>query len=112
MERNVSWIRAAQKDFDKFPDAVRIQMLRALQIAADGQMADICKPMKGLGAGVLEIRVAYRTNAYRTVYAVKLGDDVYVVHAFQKRSTTGIKTPQKEVDLIKSRLKQLKEALK
>lgn len=112
MERRVSWVKAAQRDFSKFPDAVRAQMLRALQIAADGQMADICKPMKGLGAGVLEVRVAYRTNAYRTVYAVKLGQDVYVVHAFQKRSTTGIKTPQKEIDLIKRRLSQIKEGLK
>ena len=112
MERNISWINAAQRDFKKFPDAVQIQMQRALTVAAAGQMADICKPMKGLGAGVLEVRVAYRTNAYRTIYAVKLGKDVYVVHAFQKRSTTGIKTPTKEVDVIKLRLKRLKEELK
>lgn len=87
-------------------------MANALHIAALGQKADIAKPMKGLGAGVLEIRVAYRTNAYRTMYAVKLGEDVYVLHAFQKRSTTGIKTPQKEIDVIKSRLKGLKEKLR
>jgi len=111
MERNISWIKPAERDFGKFPERVQMQMARALQVAALGQMADICKPMKGLGAGVLEVRVAYRTNAYRTIYAVKLGEDVYVVHAFQKRSTTGIKTPKKEVDLIKSRLKRLKEEL-
>ncbi len=88
-----------------------MQMGRALHIAALGQMADIAKPMKGLGAGVLEVRVAYRTNAYRTIYAVKLGEDVYVIHAFQKRSNTGIKTPKKEIDVIKTRLKRLKEEL-
>lgn len=111
MERNISWIKAAQRDFTKFPEAVRTQMLRALYIAASGQMADTCKPLKGLGTGVLEVRIAYQTNAYRTVYAVKLDEDVYVIHAFQKRSTTGIKTPTKEVEVIKTRLKRLKEVL-
>lgn len=111
MERNISWVKSAKRNFGKFPEPVQKQMGRALQIAALGQIADICKPMKGLGAGVLEVRVAYKTNAYRAVYAVKLGKDVYVVHAFLKRSTTGIKTPKKEVDLIKSHLKRLKEEL-
>lgn len=87
-------------------------MMRALEIAAAGQMADIAKPMKGLGTGVFEIRVSYRTDAYRTMYAVKLGDDIYVLHAFQKRSTIGIKTQQKDIDLIKGRLKQLKEQVR
>jgi phage-related protein len=112
MERRLSWIKAAKRDFEDFPEAVRMQMLRALEIAVAGQMADIAKPMKGLGTGVFEIRVSYRTDAYRTIYAVKIGDDVYVVHAFQKRSITGIKTPQKDIDLIKGRLKQLKELLR
>jgi phage-related protein len=112
MERNISWIKAAKRDFEDFPDAVQIQMMQALEIAAAGQMADLAKPMKGLGTGVFEIRVSYSTDAYRTIYAVKLGDDVFVVHAFQKRSTIGIKTPQKEIDLIKGRLKQLKEQVR
>ncbi len=112
MERNISWVKAAKREFQKFPKQVQLQMGRALHIAALGQKADIAKPMKGLGAGVLEVRVAYKTNAYRTMYAVKLGNDVYVVHAFQKRSNTGIKTPQKEIDVIKSRLKGLKEELR
>jgi phage-related protein len=46
------------------------------------------------------------------VYAVQLGDDIWVVHAFQKKSTQGIKTPQREIDLIKDRLKRLKEVLR
>ena len=112
MERNISWVKAAKRDFEDFPDTVQIQVLRGLEIAAAGQMADFAKPMKGLGAGVFEIRVSFHTDAYRTIYAVKLGDDVYVLHAFQKRSWTGIKTPQKEIDLIKRRLKQLKDQLR
>ncbi len=111
MNRNISWIKSAKRDFMKFPKQVQLQMGRALHIAALGQMADICRPMKGLGPGVLEVRVSHRTNAFRTIYAVKLGKDIYVIHAFQKKSSAGIKTPKKEIDLIKSRIKRLKEEL-
>lgn len=87
-------------------------MLRALTIAAEGSKSDIAKPMKGLGPGVYEIALAYRSDAYRTVYAVKLGEDIWVVHAFQKKSSKGTKTPKREVDLIRSRISQLKEQLR
>ena len=87
-------------------------MLRALTIAAEGSKSDIAKPMKGLGPGVYEIALAYRSDAYRTIYAVKLGEDIWVVHAFQKKSTKGTKTPKREVDLIRSRIRQLKEQLR
>ena len=68
--------------------------------------------MKGFGSGVLEIALPYRGNAFRVVYAVQLGDELWVVHAFQKKSTQGIKTPKHEIDLIKDRLKRLKEMLR
>jgi phage-related protein len=51
-------------------------------------------------------------NAFRVVYAVQIGDDLWVIHAFQKKSTKGIKTPQREIELIEDRLKKLKEMLK
>jgi phage-related protein len=57
------------------------------------------------------IALPYRSDAYRVVYAVQLGDAVWVLHAFQKKSTKGIATPLKEVDLIKTRLKRLEEML-
>ncbi len=84
-------------------------MLTALDIAALGGKADIAKPMKGLGPGVMEIALAYRSDAYRVIYAVQIGDEIWVIHAFQKKSTKGISTPQKELDLIKARLKRIKE---
>jgi len=86
--------------------------LAALTIAADGGKADVAKPMKGMGAGVFEIALPYRGNAFRVVYAVQLGSDLWVVHAFQKKSTQGVKTPKHEIDLIVERLKRLKEALR
>lgn len=67
--------------------------------------------MRGMGSGVFEIALPFRGNAFRVVYAVQLADDIWVVHAFQKKSTPGIKTPTREVDLIKDRLKWLKEML-
>jgi phage-related protein len=81
----------------------------ALEIAAVGQMADIAKPMKGLDSGVFEIALPHRGDAYRAVYAVKIGTDLWVVHAFQKKSTQGIKTPKHEIDVIRERLTRLKE---
>ncbi|MBP2460615.1 MULTISPECIES: type II toxin-antitoxin system RelE/ParE family toxin [unclassified Rhizobium] len=109
--REIAWINAALKDFGAFPEAVQDRMKDALAIAGMGQKADIAKPMKGLGSGVFEIALSYRKNAYRAVYAVQIGNALWVVHAFQKKSTTGIGTPQKDLDLIRARLKRLEEML-
>jgi phage-related protein len=68
--------------------------------------------MYGLGPGVFEIVLRFRGDAFRVVYAVQLADEIWVVHAFQKKSTKGVKTPKREIDLIKDRLKRLKEMLR
>jgi len=68
--------------------------------------------MKGLGSGVFEIALPHKGNAFRVVYAVQLDDDLWVIHAVQRKSTRSIKTPGHENDLIKERLKQLKENLR
>jgi phage-related protein len=67
--------------------------------------------MLGLGRGVFEIALRFRGNAFSVVYAVQVATEVWVVHAFQKKSTQGVKTPQREIELIKDRLKRLKEML-
>ena len=110
--RPVTWVRSALKEFEKFPEGAQAICLTALTIAAEGGKADIAKPMKGLGSGVFEIVLAYRGDAFRVVYAVQLGEEVWVVHAFQKKSTQGMKIPQREIDLVKERLKRLKETLR
>ena len=86
--------------------------MSALTIAAEGGKADTAKPFKGVDGGVFEIALRHHGNAYRVIYAVQLGADLWVVHAFQKKSKSGIKTPQVEVNLIRERLKRLKEALR
>ena len=110
--RPISWVRAAFKEFESFPEGAKSICLAALTIAAEGSKADIAKPMHGLGSGVFEIALAFRGDAFRVVYAVQLGDEIWVVHTFQKKSTQGIKTPKHEIDLIKDRLKRLKEMLR
>jgi phage-related protein len=110
--RPVSWIKAALREFETFPEGARSICLAALTIAAEGGKADISKPMLGLGPGVFEIALRFRGDAFRVVYAVQIAEELWVVHAFQKKSTQGIKTPHHEIDLIKDRLKRLKEMLR
>ncbi|MBB1247409.1 type II toxin-antitoxin system RelE/ParE family toxin [Rhizobium sp. G21] len=107
----MSWIKPARREFEAFPAAAQLEILTALDIAAQGQKAIIAKPLKGIDGGVFEIALPFRGDAFRVIYAVKIGDDIWVVHAFQKKSKTDIKTPQHEIDLIKRRVRQLREAL-
>jgi phage-related protein len=109
--RPISWIGAARKEFEKFPQEAQSICLTALTVAAEGGKADIAIPMQGLGAGVFEIALPFRGDAFRVVYAVRIGADLWVVHAFQKKATHGIKTPKHEIDLIADRLRRLKETL-
>jgi phage-related protein len=110
--RPISWIKGARKDFEDFPQGAQLDMAWALTILAEGRMPDIAKPLTGFGSGVMELALKHRGDAFRVVYALQIGDDIWVIHAFQKKSKTGIKTPKQELDLIHERLKRLKERLK
>jgi phage-related protein len=87
-------------------------MARALTILAEGRMPDIAKPLTGFGSGVMELALKHRGDAFRVVYALQIEDDIWVVHAFQKKSKSGIKTLKQDIDLIGERLRRLKELLK
>jgi len=108
----ISWIRGALKEFEEFPEGAKSICLAALTIAAEGGKADVAGPMRGMGSGVFEIALPFRGDAFRVVYAVQLTEEIRVVHAFQRKSTQGIKTPKRELDLITDRLKRLKELLR
>ena len=110
--RPVSWIASARRDFDNFPADARDTIVDALTMAAAGGMAGIAKPLKGLGSGIFEIALRNRGNAFRTVHAVQIHDDLWVIHVFRKKSTKGIKTPKHEIELIMARLKRLQETLR
>jgi len=91
--RPVSWIRATLKEFNAFRTESRSVFLMALTAAAEGGKANIAKPCTGLGSGVLEIALPFRRDAFRVVYAVRLAEELWVVHSFPKKSTKRIKTP-------------------
>lgn len=109
--RQISWIKAAKRNFEAFPQSARDRVLDALTIIAAGGMPGWAKPLKGFGAGVLELALRHQGDAYRVVYALQIGTDIWIVHAFQKKSKTGIKTPKAETSLVAQRLKRLKELL-
>ena len=80
-----------------------------MSVAQFGGKHPSAKPWKGAGSVIFEIVGDYRSDAYRAIYTVKFGDAVYVLHAFQKKSPSGIRTPRKDVELVARRLKQAQQ---
>lgn len=111
MNKRISWVKQARKAYLGFPDPVIDDMDAALFAAARGERTGTVKQMKHLGLGVFEIALRYRKDAYRTVYCAEIDNDIWVVHAFQKKSNKGIATPKPDIDVIRLRLKRLKEQL-
>ena len=105
-EKPLHWVGSAKKDYLGFPIQVQSEMGYALGLAQFGAKHPNAKPWKGEGAGVFEIVENYRGDTYRALYTVRFGGAVYVLHAFQKKSTHGIKTPAADVRLISMRLKR------
>lgn len=107
--RKVDWVGDSHKRIKEFPEDVQWSIGNALRLVQDGETPTNVKPFKGVGGGVFEIVERHRGNAYRAVYAVQIGEKIYVLHVFQKKSKTGIKTPKPDVDLIKQRYHQAQE---
>ncbi|RJP33234.1 MAG: type II toxin-antitoxin system RelE/ParE family toxin [Candidatus Omnitrophota bacterium] len=111
-KRIVSWIKPAWKDFQSFPHSVQIEIRTALTVVAEGKKPDLAKALKGFGSGVFEIALRDRTGAYRVVYALQIGEEIWGLHAFQKKSKFGIRTPKPDIELIRERIKRVRERLK
>jgi phage-related protein len=106
----VAWVGSSYKDFTAFPQAIQQEMGHALYLAQTGRMHVSAKPLKGFGdAGVVELVEHDRQGTYRAVYTVKFEGAVYVLHAFQKKSKTGIRTPREDIELVRRRLKIAEE---
>ena len=110
--RPLVWLGDSRRNIQVFPLGARKLVGDELQLVQFGGMPKDTKPFHGVGSGVFEIAIAYESNAYRAVFAVQLGAKIYVLHAFQKKSKSGVKTPQKDIDLIKRRYKEAKELAK
>ena len=107
--RPVIWLGNSRKNLQEFPKKVRSDMGAALFAAQCGETATHVKPFKGVGSGIFEIAERYSKDAYRLIYAVQIGEKLYVLHVFQKKSKSGITTPNSDVDLIKKRYKEAQE---
>jgi phage-related protein len=104
-ERPLIWIRSSLKDLESFPKEVQEQVGYALSAAQFGGKHPTAKPWKGEGSGVFEVVEDHRVDTYRAVYLVRFANAVYVLHAFQKKSTKGIATSQADEELITQRLR-------
>ena len=107
--RPLFWEGSAKRDFMEFPLPVRKDLGVALFVVQLGATPQSPKPWKGLGSGVYELVDDHRGDTYRAVYTVKIAGNVHVLHAFQKKSKSGIKTPKADVDLVERRLKAVLE---
>ncbi|MEO6810757.1 MAG: type II toxin-antitoxin system RelE/ParE family toxin [Isosphaeraceae bacterium] len=99
----------AKRNLQAFPKGAQKLIGDELQLIQFGIILKDAKPLKGIGSGVFEIALRSQGDAYRTVFAVQLGERIYVLHAFQKKSKTGVATPKPDMDLIKQRYKEAKE---
>ena len=107
-DRPLHWVGSAKKDLLGFPDDVVSDVGYAIGVVQQGGMPPSAKHWKGEGAGVLEIVEDHRGDTFRVVYTVRFEQAIYVLHSFQKKSPSGIKTANTDVELIHERLKLAK----
>lgn len=109
-QKEIIWIGSSKKDLIEFPSEVQDEMGYGLDLAQQGSKHPNAKPFKIKGeSGVFEIVSDFNTDTFRAVYAINIDERLYVLHSFKKKSKTGIKTPQPDIDLIKRRLSKAKE---
>jgi len=104
-ERPLHWIGSSLKDIRRFPPQVQRTAGFALSAAQHGGKHPSAKPWKGEGPGVLEVVADFDGDTYRAIYTVRFEQAVYVLHAFQKKSSHGIATRQSDVALVRARMK-------
>lgn len=105
-EKPLFWIGSSREDLLAFPETVKDEIGTALSVAQFGGKHPSVKPWRGEGPGVFEVVEDHRGDTYRAVYTVRFEKAVYVLHAFQKKSPSGIRTAKKDIDLIKRRLNE------
>jgi phage-related protein len=106
--KKVVWLGSSLKDLRGLPEAVQNDVGYALWRVQEGKQHQDIKLLKGL-SGVYEIGIDYDRDTYRAVYTVNIGEVIYVLHVFKKKSKKGIALPKEDADLIQSRLKWAKE---
>ncbi len=111
LPKPIIWIGSSLRDLRKLPSAVRREIGHALHMEEVGERSHKAKMLKGF-SGVIEIVSDYVTNTYRAVYAIKIDNNIYVLHVFKKKSKRGIATTKRDLDKIKRRLQIAKHIAK
>jgi len=109
MLRSVVWLGNSKKQLREFPKGAQKLLGDELQLIQFGGMPKDAKPFKGVGSGVIELALRYTSDAYRVVLAAQIGERIYILRAFQKKSKRGIETPKQDADLVKQRYAQAQE---
>jgi phage-related protein len=107
-EKPLHWVGTSKRDLLEFPEEVVDNIGYALGVVQYGGRPLSAKPWKGLGAGVSEIVEADASGTYRAVYTVRFREAIYVLHAFQKKSPSGIRTARPDIERVAQRLKAAK----
>jgi len=104
-EKPLHWVGSSKRDLLAFPDEVVDDLGYALSVVQHGGMPPSAKAWKGEGPGVFELVEDHRGDAFRVVYTVRFEKAVYVLHCFQKKSPSGVRTARQDVVLIHERLR-------
>ena len=104
-ERPLHWVGSAKRDLLDFPEEVVDEFGYGLGVVQMGGHPPAAKPWKGEVSGVFELVEDFRGDTYRVAYTVRFAKAIYVLHCFQKKSPSGIRTAQPDVDLIHERLR-------
>ena len=108
--RPVIWVGTSRKDLRSFPEPVQDHVGYALYVAQCGGRHRDAKPLTGFGgAGVVEVVRDFRGDTFRAVYTLRYAGAVYILHAFQKKSKTGRKTPQPDIEMVRQRLREAEQ---
>jgi len=108
-ERPLFWMGSSKDDLMAFPEPVQDEIGTALSVAQFGGKHPSAKPWRGEGPGVFEVVEDHRGDAYRAIYTVRFEGVVYVLHAFQKKSPSGIRTSRSDIELIARRLNEARK---
>lgn len=108
-EKRLFWMGNSLAGLLRFPEKVKDSIGEALSVAQFGGKHPSAKAWHGEGSGVFEVVESHEGNAYRAVYTVRFVRAAYVLHVFQKKSTRGIKTASRDVELVHQRLQAAKE---
>lgn len=103
--KRVNFLGDSQSVIRRFPESVKFKLGGQLYLVQIGADPDDWKPMQSIGTGVREIRIRDISGAYRVIYVANIGLEVVVLNAFIKKTQA---TPQREIELARKRLKELK----